>query len=177
MTPLRYACYGKKWDLIALLLKHGANPLDDISQTRIFPNPQDTNRFRALVKAHPMAKNAHHVSTLASRVNFSRTVIRRNSPTLTHSTASAALRSHTVNAVLDAKYRSSRFLTRRRATSVNATFDPPDPSASARNGSPQTRWPARYISLYRENICFLRGLQQRKLSTSWGAFQLVGFRA
>jgi len=53
MTPLRYACYGKKWDLITLLLKHGAHPLDDLSLTKIFPNPQDRTHFRALVKAHP----------------------------------------------------------------------------------------------------------------------------
>ncbi|KAF8064229.1 hypothetical protein FPV67DRAFT_1504054 [Lyophyllum atratum] len=52
MSPLHWACCVRNWDLIALLLKHGAKHPADMHV--VFPNdPSNLRRFYALRKAHP----------------------------------------------------------------------------------------------------------------------------
>jgi hypothetical protein len=50
LSPLHWASVIRNWDLIALLLRHGANPPQSSRLSTIFPDIRERNQFRALVK-------------------------------------------------------------------------------------------------------------------------------
>lgn len=56
MTPLHWTCQAQDWDLIALLLKHGARPSLPGSKlappVNLLPSARDKSRFRTLAKSH-----------------------------------------------------------------------------------------------------------------------------
>jgi hypothetical protein len=52
LTPLHFACRAKNWDIITLLLEHGAiASLQSASPNTLFTNPKDRKHFETLVKA------------------------------------------------------------------------------------------------------------------------------
>jgi hypothetical protein len=51
MQPLHYACLSMDWDIITLLLKHGANPTTSRSPINLMKSTADKSRYRALVSS------------------------------------------------------------------------------------------------------------------------------
>lgn len=51
VTPLHFMCLAAEWDLIRLLLAHGAHP-NSIPVARLFPKQQDQKRFQTLASNH-----------------------------------------------------------------------------------------------------------------------------